>query len=428
MNEAPALLPGRDAEIELLCEHLARAVAGDQQLVLLEGEAGTGKSTLLKAFASMQARRGLRGPRVFYLRAPEGEPYQPVHHAALAATSSRLYAQLGIERQATEHARDLLPDWLAAIPGIGALLAAVYTTADALHRRRKRRIFEEIDTNDENIAALLDAARRRPLLLLLDDLERADRHAVALLEALICTADEGARILIVGAYRPTAPGVTDPPIHLLRRTLPLRGEFFHHHRLGSLDRESIREHLRGRFRGAVVPEELVDWLVESTGGHPATLATALTHLQLRGAIRRGIDRWHFVLDASRPALSEIEPFFADLSALPLGVSDSLLAASALGVEFDAATLAERMRRDELAVEDQLAMAVHAGVLQNRGEYVRTDGELTTSFRFASSHLHAAIRRQVSWTDPPTREEGSEAPLRGGSESLRPSISRSPEES
>lgn len=399
MIAAPPLC-GREAELHLLGTALERAMAGAQQLVLLEGDPGTGKSFLLRAFAALQPRRGRRAPRILYLSAPEGERYEPVRHAALAATSRQLYQGSAGTQQATDLARHVLPDWLGAIPVWGSLIAAVAATAQVVQRRLWQREFDSIDTADEYIAALIGAARRRPLLLLLDDLERSDREAVARLEALVCTADENARILIVGAYRPTAPGVLDPPIHGMLRRLPAQEEVYIHRRLGPLSAEAVERWLQDRFPGAEVPPALLHWLHEATGGHPGTIEATLAHLQRRRAIRRGRGAWEFDTDPDRLDLPDLGYSFADLSALNPYIADVVRAASLLGDQFDAASLALLMARDELAVEDQLSLAIRYELLHAVGEITLPSGELTTAYRFRSAHLRAALLHGL----PPERRQ------------------------
>lgn len=400
MNREPALLPGRESELALLRDYFDRAVAGDQQLVLIEGDPGVGKTALLEAFARTHRRRLLRGPRIFLLQAPDdAERYQPVHHAALAATSQRLYRKLGGKKQATETGRSLLMEWLGVVPIWGDLLEAIAGTLDVLQRRRRARRFAELDTLDEDIEALLAASRRRPLVLLLDQLERADGEAVARLSALIEQADGGAHILIVGAYRPTAPGVPHPPVHSLRRTLPHKGEFFRHLRLGGLRADAVARWMAERFGPTRVPVDFLRWLVGATGGHPGTIEETLDHLLNSGALRWTGKQWQFEVHPDRLELPEIGASFADLSAVNPYIAEVVRSAALLGDEFDAFTLSRLLERDELAVEDQLALGVHYGLLENLGERELPDGEPTTGFRFPDAHLRAALLRRL---DPALR--------------------------
>jgi predicted ATPase len=393
-------LYGRANELALLQTYRARAIAGDQQLILIEGDPGSGKTALLEEFGRASRGRFWRD-RVFFLCAPDQDDYQPVSHAAMAATSRRLYARLGGKQQASETARDLFIDWLSAVPGWGDLLNAIAGTMDVLQRRRRRNHPGEGATVDQDIEALIAASRRRSLILLVDDLERAGTAAIARLQKLIDVADEGAHILIVGAYRPTAPGVSDPPVHGLRRTLPYRGEFFLHLRLAGLDEAAIAEWVRDRFRGGEPPEPFMRWLNETTGGHPHTIEATLNHLLETGAVRKAEAGWFFEADGARLEVPRLGSTFADLTALNPYIADAIRAGSLLGMEFDATTVSRLLERDELAVEDHLALGVHYGVLQSMGERVLADGEITTAYRFPSSHMRAALAREI---DPARRAE------------------------
>lgn len=384
-------LHGRARELEILRAYYQRALERDQQLVLVEGDAGIGKTALLAAFMAGAARPWLRGARIFSLRAPTGVEYQPVHHAALAATSRRLYRKLVGTRQASESARGMLIDWLSVIPIWGDLLNAIAGTLDILQRRRRERAFAAIDTADEEIAALISASHRRPLVLLMDDLERAGTMAVARLQALIEAADEGSRILIVGAYRPTAPGVVDPPIHRLRQNLPGKREFFRHLRLEGLDESGVADWVRAAFPGATPSKPFLDWLYAATGGHPGNLEASIAHLTASGAAYQESGAWRLPDDPSGLSLPIFADSFADLGGFSAEVATALRAASALGEQFDTVSLSQLLARDELAVEDDLALGVRYGVLQNLGERTLPDGEITTAFRFASPHLRAALR-------------------------------------
>jgi predicted ATPase len=240
------------------------------------------------------------------------------------------------------------------------------------------------------VDSLIRAARRRPLVLLLDDLDRADREAISRLETLITIADEGARILIVGAYRPTPPGAPNPPVHTLRKTLPRQGELFVHRRLTGLELPELAAWLADRFGGSAIPQLFLEWLHGATGGHPGTVLATLDHLQAEGAVRRVGEGWEFETDRARLELPRLGQSFADLSAVNPYIAEVVVSAAVMGDRFDARTLSELLERDELAVEDQLALGVHYGLLVGLGDHVGMDGEPTSLYRFASAHLRAAL--------------------------------------
>jgi hypothetical protein len=383
---------GRTSERELLDEYLRRAIAGDQQLVLVEGEAGIGKTALLLGFARTHVKS--RSARVFHLSAPVGEPYRPVHHAALAATDQKLYRRLGGRRQAADVAQSVYLDYIGLIPVIGDVLAAIIGTIERIRQRNAGAFLPSAASVDEDIAALLSAARRKPLVLLMDNLEEADASEITRLEKLICDADEGARILIVGAYRPAAPGKPQPPVKRLLRTLPEADEFFVERRLGPLAPEEVEELLHHRFRGTPVPPPFLDRLHQSTGGHPGAVNEALADLQFRGGIRRSAGRWTFEAEIAMPVLHGGQAPALDLDSLPSAIVEALQAASLLGAEFDSSSLARLIETDELIVEDRLAGAVHYGLLEACGEDVLSNDEFSTRFRFTSPHIVPFLRETI----------------------------------
>jgi predicted ATPase len=386
------LFVGHASELALLDEYFHRAIEGDQQLVLLEGEAGIGKTALLSSVAREHARS--RKARVFYLSPPVGEPFRPVHHAALAATDQRLYKRLGGRRQAAEVARSVYLDWIGLLPIIGNVLAATLGTVERIRRRKAGTFLPSTLSVDEDIAALLAAARSKPLVLLIDNLEEADAGEIGRLEKLICDADKGARILIVGAYRSAAPGKPHPPVKRLLRTLPEADEFFVERRLGPLSREEVEELLHHRFRGTPVPPPFLDRLHQSTGGHPGAIHETLADLQFRGGIRRRSRRWEFETEIAMPVLHAGRSTVVDLESLPAVIAEILQAASLLGAEFDSSSLARLVDLDELTVEDRLAGATHYGLLEVCGEDVLSSDDFSTRFRFISPQIVPFLREMM----------------------------------
>jgi predicted ATPase len=391
MKPKPVECFGRTEERKLLQEFLQRAIAGDQQLVLIEGEAGIGKTALLLAFAREHGA-GRREARVFYLAASADEAYSPVHHAALAATDQRLYDRFGGRRQAKEMARSVYAEYLGLIPVVGDIVAAIAATIEKIRERRRGPPLTLGGSVDEDIDALLAASRRKPLILLLDDLEKADANEVARLEKLICVADEGARILIVGAFRPAAPGGVQPPVKRLLTSLPEEGELFVHHRLAPLSVEGVADLLREKFRGPEPPAPFVQRLFDATGGHPGALREALVDLQFRRGVWKETRGWRYDADISMPVLRGEAAPVVDLTGLADDVAKTVVAASVIGAEFDGTTLAAMTGEDELLVEDRLAAAVHFGMLDALGEEVLPDGDIISRYRFAAPHVVPFLRQ------------------------------------
>jgi predicted ATPase len=385
-----SIFAGHVEEMQFLFRCLACARQRDPRLVLLEGPMGSGRSALLSEFARRLAEQRDRCVYV-HVSAPVDGVYDPVEQAAREATNKQFYDRVGGRRRAMESARALLPDWLAAVPVIGELMAAIVGTIQTLRRRRRKASTSHV-SSDDGTDALIDVAARRPLVLLLDDLERVDRTAAAHLEMLLRSAVGRAQLLVVGACRTATCGTSAAPAQAMAATLP--NGMLWRRVLPELTSSELAAWLRKRFPHVDIPASFLEWLHDRTGGHPAAVERMLDRLLTRSVIRFVNRRWEV---GAIPADLEVAPAAAptvDLSGISLGTVELLEAASSLGLEFDSVTLSRLVERDELYVEDQLAQALRHAVIQADGE-TEVDGEIATLYRFRSVHLRSALFHALS---------------------------------
>ncbi len=378
----PNVFSGRWDELYLFAQCWNQARRGQPQIILIEGEPGLGKTALLGAFAAAHERQHERHLRVFTLQPPTAGSYDPVREATLAITAKRLYERVGGRRGA----KGLLFEWISAIPGWGNFAAAVTASVDAVRRRRVRAAAGGGELEEDVEALLLSA--QRSLTLLFDDLHLADAAAIARLEGLIRAAGKGTRLLLVGVYRPAARGSVDPPIRKLIQALPA-GKV-HHRKLRALTAKEVNLWLNKQFPMAVKSPDFLEWLLDSTGGHPATLETTLAHLLDRSVIRFVGGHWEIEADRERHEVAQTSEAVVDLSGIRPEVADVVRSASVIGEEFDGSSLARLLDQDELYVEDQLALGVHHDLLVVVGETTLSDGEIATLYRFATPYLRAAL--------------------------------------
>ena len=227
------LFLGRRAELAALAETLDSALAGEFALVLVEGEAGIGKSRLLDEFAST-----LDGVRVGRARCSALE--QHLAHVPLAAVLREVLEGLDLET------KDL--------PALGGIVPE-------LAPRGRRAGFGEIDALEAAVEVIRQAG---PLVLIFDDLHLADPGTVAALEYLRHRC-AGSPVMILGAMR----GEETPLDHSLSRladTARIRLEALTEHELGPLGIPDVH----GR-----------------TGGHPTLVASLIasgSDPDLRGSL------------------------------------------------------------------------------------------------------------------------------------------------
>ncbi len=187
-GELIAPLVGRAAAFTQLVGSFQEARQGQPQAVLVEGEAGIGKTRLASEFVAWARAQGAEVLSGHAFEMGGRLPYQPL----IEALRTRLEAENAPE--------DLLDDlWLAELARLLPELRVRYPdlpapTEDELTARGQ--LFEAV-------ARLLDAlAQRAPLVLLLDDLQWADGASLDLLRYLgYAWSRHGSRVLLLGTVR-----------------------------------------------------------------------------------------------------------------------------------------------------------------------------------------------------------------------------------
>jgi len=190
-------LLGRAAEFGSLIESYQRVHAGQPQLVLLQGEAGIGKTRLASDFAGWAQAQGADVLAGRALQTGRQLPYQPLidvlrHRLEQEHAPNDLVSEVWL----AELAR-LLPELRDRSPDL-----PVPSTDEALGHSR---LFEAV-------ARLLQGwAARRPLVLFLDDMQWADTATLDLLLYLAQSlAAQPAPILLLLNLRTGADPFSDP--------------------------------------------------------------------------------------------------------------------------------------------------------------------------------------------------------------------------
>lgn len=252
---ASAGLVGRGAELERLRRSLTQAWSGAARTVLIAGEPGIGKTTLLEALAGDAKRRG--GVSVWGRGEAEGRAYC-VWRPVVRALTARIAGE---------------PD-----PALAPLLGG--TGAGGGEQR--------LQLYDAVADLLAAAAVQAPLLVVLDDLHWADASSLRLL-AHVLAAQPSARLLLAGSY---TPGEAAFPEVLHEIEGDPRAECFE---LGGLAPDAVRallpadvpvEHVHARTAGnPFYVAELVR-LLEAGGEESGTLVPT----RVRKVVRRRVER------------------------------------------------------------------------------------------------------------------------------------------
>jgi len=269
---APAVLIGRDSEMNRLVERLDEAAAGRGGLVMLAGDQGVGKSRLIDELATRAERKEFS---VLWGGCREGDwppPYGPFIEALGP------HAQLLDPEQLADDLGEAAGVVAELLPAVRRLLPLAGSTPVPPEEERHR-IFD-------GVGRFLSArSRRAPVTVLLDDLHWADRTTVGLLRHLSRLAGME-RVLLVGTYR----DVDLDRAHPLTEALSAwpRESGYEHLRLGSLDGEEVAAFLSASAGQDVDLKVGAAWARE-TGGNPFFILELLRHLHEEGKIYRDLD-------------------------------------------------------------------------------------------------------------------------------------------
>src|SRR5277367_52537 len=247
-------LVGRQTEVQLLEESWARAVDGRGQVVLLSGEAGIGKSRLVRHISEHVADDA-------WLIPCQCSPFYQ-HTAMYPVTDLLERVALGFERHdsATQKMRKL-EGWLVqngqpladAVPLFASLLSIPltpeYTPVTAPPEQQKQQTLQTIAT------IMLNRAAQQPVLFVMEDLQWVDPTTIDLL-TLITEQAPLARIMMLLTYRPDFEPPWTPLAHFAAITL------------GRLPPDEAAELTSRVAGGKTLPAELMAQVIAKTDGVP----------------------------------------------------------------------------------------------------------------------------------------------------------------
>lgn len=341
------LLIGRDAEMETLVE-LARATsAGRAGVVLVRGEAGIGKTSLVEGFLAAVSRDGADpamgtavGRAVGYL---QGAPaYLPLVSAieglAVGEDGAHVVAAL----------RTHAPELLAQMPWLDGDRASGSATAGGERHPLAGRL----------VPLFAELSSRRPLVVVLEDLHDADAPTVEFLGAVL-RFESALPLLVVATFRPGEAALAGNGLADASRAIPAMpgGAAIE---LDLLDRDDVANFLRSA-RGGIWTDEMAAQLHRHSGGNPLFMVTIADTVELTGTLPAYGDGSARIPDSLRGLLD------AQLRTLAYPQRELLVAAAAVGVEFSSLALAAATG---LAVEE---VEESCELLAGQGRFVRASG-------------------------------------------------------
>lgn len=343
---AADVLVERGAELAVVDDLLRRTVAGSGAVLVVEGEAGIGKTALIRAVTETGSARGLR------VAVGAGRPFESTR------AFGPLVEALHLRRGSADPRRSGLGRLLDGASDSGAPIGA---SAEMRHR-----------LIDEIVDLVEVLARDGPSVVVLEDLHWADDGTIVAFRALAA----GLRhvpVFLVGTVRPT------PRSMVLAQVLDdLDGA--RRLRLRPLSNAAVHAVVRAELGSPAGPA--LARVVDRAGGNPLWIVEILRALAAEGLIERtssGAD----VLTAGLPDTFR-QLVLRKLRFLPDRTLNVLRTAAVLGDEFSVIDLATVTGSRALHVLSDLAPALAAGLLRENG----------ASLVFRHQLVHDAIHEAI----------------------------------
>ncbi len=265
-------LVGRDSEIQTLRNLWRSASGGRQQIALIRGEAGQGKTRLAHEFARSAVSEATILTSVCDREALiPFAPFVSMLQWLVRSTEASSLQQRLSEIEAGRELAQLVPEIAKHTPPVSHEFEA-----PAESRR-----FRMFDAFAQLVSAI---SRDRAVLLLFEDVHWADKGSLLFLRHLIRSTRDAALCIVV-TYRDNEPDRCILSEEILR---DFEREFAATRiRLDGLVADQARRFVGMWTEGAATPE-LTDWIVQNTEGNPLFMTVMLTHLGETGALTRKV--------------------------------------------------------------------------------------------------------------------------------------------
>jgi tetratricopeptide (TPR) repeat protein len=396
---------GRTTEFAQITEHLKEAEEGRGRLVFVVGEAGIGKTRLireLEEYANTQNVLSLSG-RCLYQE--NTEPYLPFIDALGEFITGRRrgegntqndiqsedFYSMGLVGIATSSSQsgdvqdDLVTMGLLPLGEEDGSLQAQQIQKINLQQERTR-LFESLSQ------LVIAISEREPLLLVLDDLQWADDGSLQLLHYLARNI-KNSRVMICGAYRPEEIENIPGKRHSLATTLRRMGpeKLYYEINLNRFDENVTSLMVESMLKKKDIPKTFTDKLFQESEGNPFFIEEVVKSLVNEGLIDLKNYTWETKFD---PAKIHIPGTIKDvigrrIDRLDEGTKAILRYASVIGNQFTFETLHLTSGINEESLIDSIDALIAANMIH---ENIQSRSE---SYKFDHTQIREVIYNSMS---------------------------------
>lgn len=372
----PRILVGRDMELRLLAEHLARAQGGRRQIVFLNGEAGAGKTALIEAFC--RDGQTVHNARVGLAQCLQGFAARQDYYPVLEALG-----QICATADEREQVARAAPGWMR-----------VSATGDTIGAGTR--------SPGDLCAALETLAQERPLVLVFEDVQWADDATLELISAL-ARRRGAARLLVLASIAQPCP-LSSQRLRALTQDLTMR-RLASEVPLSRLGKAALAKLLAARLNADALPAALIDLIHMRSEGNALFAIALLDHFVAEGLLTRqyGEGGWQL-----RGEFEEIETSvpreLAEMIELELERLDAreqqlLEAGSLISIAFPAWAVAAALGQDLAETEERCEeLARRFALFKRAGVDELPDGTQSNFYAFR----HGLYREALYQRQPAAR--------------------------
>lgn len=399
---------GRRAELERVLAEVDRVVVTKhaQNVLFVTGEAGIGKTTLIKAVEeALSKRSGASAPLVVATQCSTPLLGQDVGQVEAlepwAELLEKILAHDGAPEKKNEMAKlvgSVARAWVGVIPVVGAVLDSSIETAAIMNAHmhpgaeKKSYAASQEQMFQQYINFLAKASEAHPLVLILDDFHWADTSSTNLLFSAARHLAKK-RVLFVIAYRAddaaSSRGGQGHPLLHVRNELG-RYSLYADVVVPKMTAQDLDAMLRARYTRYHENDQFERWLAERSGGNALFITQYLATLEEDGIVSPQTGEFQARFDSVRVPTSAFSVVEERIRRLDDDARELLRYASVEGATFTVMVLAETAGIPPLKLLQKLRLiAEKHGVIKSLGKQ-RLYARESTAYQFSNVLLQRAL--------------------------------------